>query len=74
MAHCVYHIYGVLKLLEIAVYFAYCSFFEICTAVMRTVLTMAKKSLKHYFLYGALCISHLWCFETFRNCSLFCTF
>ena len=43
MAHCVYHIYGVLKLFEIAVCFAHCSSFEIFTAVMRTVLTMKKE-------------------------------
>ena len=42
-AHCVYRIYSVLKLFEIAVSFAHFSFFEICTAVMRTVQTLANR-------------------------------
>ena len=43
--HCTnfaYHIYGILKLLEIAVCFAQFGFYEISTPVMRTVLTMVN--------------------------------
>ena len=43
MAHCVYHIYTVLKVFEITVCFAHFTFFEICTAVMRNVLAMANR-------------------------------
>ena len=39
-ANCVYQIYSVLKLFEIAICFAYFGFYEISTPVMRTVLTM----------------------------------
>ena len=43
MAHCVYHIYSVLKLFEMAVCFAHFRVFEIFTPLMRTVLTMANR-------------------------------
>ena len=42
-AHCVYHIYSVLKLFELEVCFPYYIVFEIFTAVMRTVLTMTNR-------------------------------
>ena len=42
-AHCAQHILSVLKLFEIAVCFAHFRFFEIFTAGMRTVLTMANR-------------------------------
>ena len=42
-AHCAHHILRVLKLFEMAVCFAHFRFFEICTAVMSTVLTIAKR-------------------------------
>ena len=42
-AHCVHHIYTVLKLFEIEVSFAHFSGFEICTPVNRTVLTMTNR-------------------------------
>ena len=58
-AHCVRHIYTVLKLLEIAVCFANLSFFDIDTTVMRAVLTMTN-SLDHYFPHGARCVYHIY--------------
>ena len=42
-ALCVYHIYRVLKLFEMAVCFPHFSFFEIDTTVKRAVLTMATR-------------------------------
>ena len=41
--HCAHHILSVLELFEIAVCFAHFRFFEICTDVMRTVLTIANR-------------------------------
>ena len=58
MVHCVHHTYTVLKLFELAVCFTHFSFFEIFTAVMRNVLTIAK-SLNHYFQHGAHCAHHI---------------
>ena len=58
-AHCVHHIYTVLKLFEIAVCFAHFSLFEIDTTVMRAVLTMTN-SLDHYFQHGARCVYHIY--------------
>ena len=42
-AHCVYHIYSVLKLFELEVCLQHYIVFEICPAMMRTVLTMANR-------------------------------
>ena len=72
--HSVYKIYSVFKLFENAVCFAHFAFFEISTPVMRIMLTMANivwiiiSNIAHsvYIRFKA--------FETFRNCSLFCTF
>ena len=58
-AHCVYHIYSVLKRLEIAVCLAHFNFFEIDTTVMRAVLTMTN-SLNNYFPHGARCVYHIY--------------
>ena len=58
-AHCVHHIYTVLKLFEIADCFAHFSFFEIDTTVMRAVLTMTN-NLNHYFTSGARCVYHIY--------------
>ena len=41
-AHFVYHIYGVLKLFEIAIWFAHFDFYKISTPVIRTMLTMVN--------------------------------
>ena len=58
-AYRVYNIYSVLKLFEIPVGFAHLSFFEICTPLIRTVLTMTN-SLNHYFPHGARCVYHIY--------------
>ena len=42
-AHCVYRIYSDLKLFELEVCLPHYIAFEICTAVMRTVLTVANR-------------------------------
>ena len=41
-AHIVYHIYSVLKIIEISVCFAHFGFYEVSTPVMRTMLTMVN--------------------------------
>ena len=58
-AHCVYHIYSVLKVLKVEVGFPHYIVFEIFTAVMRAVLTMTN-SLNNYFPHGARCVYHIY--------------
>ena len=73
-AHSVYQIYSVLKLFEITVFFKHFGFYEISTPVVRIMLTKAKKFKSSFSTLRTQCISDLQRFETFRNCSLFCTF
>ena len=73
-AHCVYRIYSVLKLFEIAVCFAH-------LALTKFLLPWHAPSKLWPMLFKSsfptllpLCKTPLQCFETFRNCCLFCTF
>ena len=71
-AHCVYEIYSIFKVFEIAVCFAHFGIFEIWTAVaMPTIATLFKSS---FPTLRTVCIWDLQCFQSFRNCCLFCTF
>ena len=73
-AHSVYKIYSVLKLFEITVCSSHFDFFEISTPVMRIILIMANIVQIIISDKGHTFIKDLQCFETFRNCCLFCTF
>ena len=73
-AHIVYHIYSVLKIIEITVCFAHFGFTKFLPrwcAPCQLWWTLFKTSFK---IFRKLFKSLLKCFETFRNCSLFCTF
>ena len=43
VAHSIYRIYSVLKLFEIAVFYAHFAFFKISNPMMRIMLTMANR-------------------------------
>ena len=73
-AHSVYQIHSVLKLLEITVCFTHFGFYEIATPVVRIMLTMANIVLIIISNIAHTVYITLKGFETFRNCSLFCTF
>ena len=73
-AHCVYHIYSVLKLFDNAVCLAYFGFFEISIPVMPPCQLWWALFKPSFPTLRTLCISHLQCFKTFRNCTLFWTF
>ena len=73
-AHSVYKIYSVLKLFDFAVCSAHFDFFEITTPVMRIMLTMANIVQIIISDMAHTMYIRLQCFETFRFCSLLCTF
>ena len=73
-AQIVYHIYSVLKIIEIALWFAHFGFTKFLLrwcAPCWLWWTLFKTSFQ---TLRTLFISRLQCFATFRNCCLFCTF
>ena len=73
-AHCVYDIYSICKVFEIAVCFAHIRLLETWTALILTMLAMVNVVQIIISDIAHSVYLDLQCFETFRNCCLFCTF
>ena len=69
--HCAYDTYSILEVFEMAVCFAHFGIFEIFTDSHHLWWTLFKSSFQ---TLRTVCVWDLQCFETFRNCCLFCTF
>ena len=73
-AHCVYEIYIVLKLFEIAVCFAHLVFFEIWTPLILTMLAMVNVLKIIISIIAHSVYMRFTVFQSFPNCYFFCTF
>ena len=73
-AHCVYDIYRIFTVFEMGVCFAHFGIFEIRTALILTILAMVNVVQFIISNIAQLCIWDIQCFQSFRNCCLFCTF